>query len=699
MATTDMTVDSESMMDGLLHPSTMPTPSRKSSAKSNQEEIIVWDDPPSSPFMTEVGDTSRNVSNKWSQSGGDPEIDAIFEDGENNTNHGLTAMVENGLEAEKENEAPIVDMNQTTATPKKHYRESMPSTVTREQEQKAMPPPSTTRKMASPTKRATIAQTPLHSRSHRAVPMSARSTTQRDHFTSIEDSSFAPDETNIDDTCFSTFSAVPEMTVFARLGENRSPMKGQRTPRASEPATPRTLQRHQASSRSPSPTPRRNRSPTKDGNTTSLLLDFTQQMDAFSMNNHQSPTRTGRLSPSRTEPNLLSHLNNQRSPAKSRMSAVSPSKQSSLMNLLDFELPPPPTPRSAPAFSAREVESLKSSFQSQISSIKAKLSGKEAEVDALKKALEDAERRVGESQEAARTEKVKREQAEQEKADWEKRGLDVENVLLTVKEEVLKSEAEKEGLERRAEECERRAQECERRAGDAEARNLDLQARLASLPAGENGESGVNGEGIQRLVQAQLDSKIESVSRELHAVYKKKHETKVATLKKSYEARNEKKCSELQAQVEELRKQNECLMAAKDATHSDEHPSVESYRAELEEQNAKLVGFDQEIRAMRHENSRLLAELEQERAEKGELVAAVDEMLSLQASDAAPAVIEDFRKSISRTPGLRPPRPLSGGMPESKIGRGLPTGISRAPPNKSRMMTSIEKMGMGSARQ
>jgi len=228
MAATDMVVDSEAMMDGLLHPSAIATPSRKSSAKSNQEEIIVWNDPPSSPFMTEVGDTSRNVSNKLSQSGGDPEIDAIFEDAENDTNHAFTAMVDNGLEAEKENEAPIVETTQTTTTPKKHYRESMPNTVIRDQEERAMPPPSTTRKMASPNKRATIAQTPLYSRSHRAVPMSARSTTQRDHFASIEDSSFAPDETNIDDTCFSTFSAVPEMTVFARLGENRSPMRGQR---------------------------------------------------------------------------------------------------------------------------------------------------------------------------------------------------------------------------------------------------------------------------------------------------------------------------------------------------------------------------------------------------------------------------------------------------------------------------------------
>jgi len=223
----DLNVNSEAMMDDPLNPSPGLTPSRKSSAKSNAEEIIVWDDPPSSPFMTEVGDTSRNVSNKWSQSGNDPEIDAIFEDPENNTNHALIRAMDNNMEAEKENEEPVIDTMHTSTTPKKSYRDSVPSTVVREQDERQMPPPSTTRKMSSPNKRATISQTPLRSRSHRAVPMSARSMSHRDHFSSIDDSGFAPDETNIDDTCFSTFSAVPEMTVFARLGENRSPMRSQ----------------------------------------------------------------------------------------------------------------------------------------------------------------------------------------------------------------------------------------------------------------------------------------------------------------------------------------------------------------------------------------------------------------------------------------------------------------------------------------
>jgi len=407
---------------------------------------------------------------------------------------------------------------------------------------------------------------------------------------------------------------------------------------------------------------------------------------------------------------LLSYLNGQRSPVKGGMRGASPSKQSNLLNLLDFELPPPPTPRSTPALSVREVESLKSSFQSQLSSIKAKLSGREAEVDSLKKALEDAERRVGEAQENSRDERIKREQAEQEKNDWEKRGLDVEKVLLTVKDEVLKSEAEKEALARRAEEAERKADEID-------TRNLDLQARLVSVPTGSNSDGsptgGVDGEEIQRLVQAQLDQKIESMSRELHAVYKKKHETKVATLKKSYEARGEKRCAELQEQIERLTKDNEELQTAKESTFSgelvaghvpqDEHTQtrqeLDRCRAEVEEQNARAVGLGEEMKTLRGEQLRLLRDLERERVEKGELVAAVDEMLCLQASEGAQGAIEDFRRSISRPSGLRAPGVSAGHAAESRIGKtssGLP---SRSSVGKSRMMSQIERMGSGTRGQ
>jgi DNA repair exonuclease SbcCD ATPase subunit len=434
------------------------------------------------------------------------------------------------------------------------------------------------------------------------------------------------------------------------------------------------------------------------------LIDFTQQIESVPNVTTRSPAKSA------TESNLLQYITNQRSPAKisaSKNTSVStPTKPNNILNLLDFELPPAPTPRSVPTITVRELESLKSSYLSQISSLKATLSGREAEVDSLKKAVGDAERRVGEAQEALREEKCKREYAEQEIAGWKKRGQEFEVVLKSVKEEVLKTDADKEEMTRRLEDSEKRAEEAEGRAVKAEERFADALAARAS-----NAEGGEVEEQVQRLVSAQIDAKIEAVSRELHSVYKEKHERKVATLKKSYEARNEKKTAELQTRVAELEKTNEELQMAKDATFSG--PVSDSMltnsdnvelKAQLEEQKAALARIESEMQASQTQQEQLMRELQQERIEKGDLVAAVDEMLALQA-EAPPtpggaramSVVEDFRKSISRPPpasGLRAP---GAGAGESKIGRSIPTpGLNRSgsgPAGKSRMLANIERMG------
>jgi hypothetical protein len=54
------------------------------------------------------------------------------------------------------------------------------------------------------------------------------------------------------------------------------------------------------------------------------------------------------------------------------------------------------------------------------------------------------------------------------------------------------------------------------------------------------------------------------------------------------------------------------------------------------------------------------------------------------------SVVEDFRKSISRPSGLKPPT-----TGESRIGRGsaAPGGASRGGAGKSRMLANIERMG------
>lgn len=384
---------------------------------------------------------------------------------------------------------------------------------------------------------------------------------------------------------------------------------------------------------------------------------------------------------------------------------ASPMKSNSLLDLLDFDLPPPSTPRSMPTISVREMESLKSNYLSQLSSLRATLSGREAEVESLKKAVNDAERRVGEAQEAMREEKSAREHADSACAGWEKRGTELENVLKSVKEEVIRSEDEKTSLAQRVEDAERRAEE-------AEARALELQTKLAAIPK-TNADGSVDEAEIQRLVQAQLDLKIETVSRELHAVYKKKHETKVATLKKSYEARSEKKLVEMQARVDQLSAQNEELQAVKEDTFallppskasSDHRLDMEKQKAEIEEQKARLAGYATEMRSLQDSHAVMMRELEKERVEKGDLVAAVEEMLKMQAEVGNVSVAEDLKKSIGVGMGIQRPSRLGmgGGLgmdsglraPGSGL-RAPGSGIGRPSVGKSKMMSNIERMGGG----
>ncbi|THX70817.1 hypothetical protein D6D04_09777 [Aureobasidium pullulans] len=727
------------------------TPCRTSTPtnKSHEDDVINWDDEDtgSSPFVAEA--ESRVASNNFDQVQIDPEVDAIFEDPSDpsetqffETDDKKASVFSISSIGDKENtgavesdiKSPQPDQEETHKTPEKAAtpeptRKSMSplkarSTVkkrrssTFEEDTTAMPPPSTRKtlrfnsplKTKSPTKQLDFAsKTPL--------PHSREASFEK-YDDNVDDSIMINDvdETGVDDTCFSTFSAVPDMTMFAKLGDRRSPLKQsiQQTPQ-SEQATPRP-RRRPSDERSPSPTPRRPRTPGTAQSNTTNLIDFTQQIERFA---HASNRPDVQQTPSRrspqksaTEPNLLSYLNQQRSPNKgARMST--PAKSTSLLNLLDFELPPAPTPRSIPTITVRELESMKSQYQSQISSLKATLSGREAEVDSLKKAVGDAERRVGEALENLREEKGQREQIEFEKNQWEQRGVEFEQLLKNVREEVMRSDEEKESLIRRAEESDRQTEKQQTRADEAESKVLDLEAQLATaraaIPKNDGSGNMIDEAQIQHLVQQQIDAKVEAVSRELHSVYKKKHETKVATLKKSYEARGEKKCAELQARLDHLAKQNEEI-AANAANNNiensmmftaDDRRVMEEANSTIEEQRAALANLDRQLQVMQHEQTSLIQELEKERVEKGELVAAVDEMLMLQTSAQegnSAAVIEDFRRSISRPappphasiPAFREreekPAPV-----QSRIGRGVPRASGIA--SKSKMMSNIERMG------
>jgi hypothetical protein len=465
--------------------------------------------------------------------------------------------------------------------------------------------------------------------------------------------------------------------------------------------------------RNVSPTPRRSKIPSGDDETTSLLLDFTEQFQAIAAS---SVRRSHKASPikSQTEPNLLSYISSQRSPAKGgpRTPAKS-SKNANILNLLDFELPPPATPRSIPTITVREMESMKSNYLSQISQLTASLSGKEATITSLTSAVTDAERRVGEAQEALRDERSAREHIEQEKLVWERKGHEVEGVLRSIKKEIMDSEKEREELLRKLEAAEKRAEDAEARVADAQAKTLEAETKLVDasvMITADETEAPNSPRYTAEQVQKQIDEKVETLCRELHLVYKKKHETKVSALKKSYEAKAEKRLAELTRKVSDLEKRNEELQIGRDATFSGVLPAdlpsaevaanikqlgeqkalLETQKSELESQKAKLAGLIEEMRIVREDHTLLLQELEKERVEKGELVAAAEQMLALQADFAAaqPEAVEDFRKSVgvgARPSGLR--------APESRLAR---PGVGFSVPGKSRMMSNIERMGKSS---
>ncbi|KAK0943681.1 hypothetical protein LTR29_004855 [Friedmanniomyces endolithicus] len=698
-----------------------------------EPSMIDSDGLPSSPFVTEVETTSRQSSKQWQ-----PAEAGSMVDGED-IQHARSSPTKDTVSFDHESEdkenvlhdEPTATLKMVFASPQKPTTpERVPVKLGTPEPQPIlqgerrdsididlMPPPPSTRK-------ATPKKTPLKpSRSASNTPLppsrnnSYERTTPRAEQTKrafqagldMRNSPPTPqDAASVDDTCFSTFSEMPDMTIFAKLGQSATKRGDMlRTPGGRAEATPRTTRKRPSPSRSPSPTPRRQRIPTapnSDG-TTSFLIDFTQQMDGVNSYRPSSPGKSA------TESNLLQYINNQRSPNKVRQAYTTPSKPNNILHLLDFELPPAPTPRSVPTITVRELESLKSSYLSQISSLKATLSGREAEVDSLKKAVGDAERRVGEAQEAVREERGRREHVEQEKAEWEKRGKEVEQVLNSVKEEVMKSEAEKDEMARKAEDSERRVDDAEARAVRAEERFADALAARAGN-AGEGDASAVEDQ-VQRLVAAQIDAKIEAVSRELHSVYKEKHERKVGTLKKSYEARSERKLAELQARVAEMEARNEELAAAKDATFSGPVAVDAELKAQAEQQKAALARLEKEMQTSQRQQEQLLRELQQERIEKGDLVAAVDEMLMLQSENAggsggsqpatataaaALSVVEDFRKSISRPSGLRPMgaggagQSRIGGLGGAAMGRSTSGGVSSLG-GKSRLLSNIERMG------
>lgn len=550
---------------------------------------------------------------------------------------------------------------------------------------------------------------------------------------------------SMDDTGLSNFSVLPDMTSFAKL-RAESPLKSMRGsvgPSSAHradmyrqsvgPSTPGTGRRSYKASAlldtgSPigSPTPRRRASrDIENPRQTPNLLDFGESMNFFP---HQSVQQSGRYSPSR------------RSPLRAmRQSIRSPSKFSSLLDL-DYEMAPAPTPRSLPSITPRELESLKSGFMSEISSLKATLSGKDAEVASLKTAISDAERRVGEALEEVRNEAARKEALEMEQAEWDRRGNEMETVLRSVRSDLVEGERERERLTRKADDAEKSKEQLEGRV-------VELESQLSAARSAVSSESGTASSSRQvsqstEATAREVQDAVEKVARELHSLYKGKHETKVAALKKSYESRWEKRLREAEKKLSAINDENVRLRAERDAAQSDNMANVnasmiarenDEHEAEKHVFEAQIKGLQHEMASLKEDSERLRSDLKSERAEKGELVAAVDEWLSIQQAQAAapqqetrePSVssvgapgdeylssgeptTDNLRRSVSRSvsSGIRPPAsgekrvPRYGapkGQGHSRGNSGGKSGIAVFTPGRGGIMSSIERMGRGGA--
>ncbi|KAI1429221.1 hypothetical protein F5Y12DRAFT_546257 [Xylaria sp. FL1777] len=505
-----------------------------------------------------------------------------------------------------------------------------------------------------------------------------------------DDEQAGPDDTMV--STFSTFSAVPNLTMFARIGH--TPTKF-----ANVDATPTARNRVDLSSQqTPRPAAMR-----ESGSTTNLL-DFTEQIQSFSSRYAEQMSNLRRGSPAKSSANTI---------------AVTPKKRQT--DLLDFDIPPLPTPRSIPTITPRELESLKSGFLSEISSLKASLSGKEAEVLSLKTAVADAEKRVGECMEELREVKGVKEALVEQQESWERRGRDMESVLRKVKEEIVRSQRERDQLESKFEESEKRREAAEIMAQEAE-------SKMAAMRAGKGNTDAPSPEKNKPPGSREVEIAVEKVSRELHSLYKSKHETKITALKKSYENRWSKKVHELEAKIEELVDENEKIRAGRDATMTKVDPNqsiIDDERkaqavkdsTQIKELNAEIQKFNAVITSVKSDNQELRMLLEKERVEKGELVQLAEEMMSMQsfcqteppqppqprpsAVKLQPTTTDNFRSSVGRGSGLRPPTSVKkptesriGGLGnERKIGGGgLPrpgSGLG----GRSGIMSSIEKMG------
>ncbi|EPS41036.1 hypothetical protein H072_5065 [Dactylellina haptotyla CBS 200.50] len=447
--------------------------------------------------------------------------------------------------------------------------------------------------------------------------------------------------------------------------------------------------------------------------TQNLLLDFTAQFNAIkSFPPPQTPSRSRRRSNSASP---TKRTRDTESPSKQPLPAVKPLERKFL---LDFDIPPPPTPRSIPSITPKEVENLRGQYLAQIAQIKAELAGKDAQLQTLKDAVSDAERRASNGI-------VELRQVREEMEDMSARSLLIESKLTeagrAVRElqeqieegnkQIDEARSERDSLKSERDSHKKEVDELRRENEEVSESLLKTKQDLASAkkdliverqkrssapnsPSRGQTNGGADVEAaVEKAVAAanatkdmEISQAVEKVAKELHTLYKSKHEQKVTALKQSYSKRWEKRVNELEAKNSELNtvnnELNNKIMRIEEENEERLNLSAPliSPQKSGSHQKEEIDKLEKKVAKAHEEIQSLQDELALERQEKSELVLAVDELLAL---GGAPGVAENgmgsLRGSVSRASGVGIARGLSPvkSEKETKSSSGLRGGIER----------------------
>lgn len=463
-----------------------------------------------------------------------------------------------------------------------------------------------------------------------------------------------PDETNIEkstepsvddshqsegDTALSSFSAIPAH-ITRSIQSRDPPIKRTRE----QSASPRKLPRL-----SPEPFSTSLHSPGRsaaDYDRDSPKRSNPRQTDDIDTSTSMKPTPQIKERVLRDISNV-SHWQPRREHRSSIGTPNKAEKKSHRETFLDESLlspPPSTTPGSRPSISRRELDIIKAPLELEISALKESSDLRDTEINSLQERLLDSEKKVAEAMRCMQQESELRKDAEGARDEWRHRTGRLQKEMDSILLDAFEKDRHEKELMNKVDEVEGVNQKLQEKVSSLERELLMTRESLQSVRTSSKLADNSRSEITQEYVEKQVGEAVTKVAGDLHTVYKEKHESKVAALKKSYAARWDKRIKDIETKLSAALEENTQLRSShstKPLTESrSTNTSVEEGEDKLTQERAKhfeekrvlearVDGLTRELSDVNDHVEALQAELKTERMEKDELVATVEEWLSI----------------------------------------------------------------------